>query len=79
MYAYQADDRYTISNAGVAFLTLHNPIQMTAMTPDDADALLVDGVCALEDYANEHQRACEKLKQVRLLYVCARALALTHN
>lgn len=37
---------------------------MPKQRADDADALLVDGVCALEDYLNEHQRACEKLKQV---------------
>lgn len=39
----------------------------TKLVADDADALVVDGVCALEDYLNEHQRACDKLKQVMLL------------
>ncbi|KAF1333178.1 hypothetical protein FI667_g3007, partial [Globisporangium splendens] len=42
------------------------------------DSLLVDGLCAYEDYLNEHQRACEKLKQVlRLLWFVYGFLKLT--
>lgn len=48
----------------------------TKLVADDADALLVDGVCALEDYLNEHQRACEKLKQVPLLFTLLMSLWL---
>ncbi|GAB9475049.1 hypothetical protein Gpo141_00012156 [Globisporangium polare] len=50
----------------------------TKLVADDADALLVDGVCALEDYLNEHQRACEKLKQGFLKLAMARRNLSAH-
>lgn len=34
------------------------------MKADEADKLLVEGVESLEEYLNEHEIACAKLKQV---------------